>query len=169
MKKIISIILSIILIFSLTAAAFAVETTPSENIIIVDTSDPEIADFTVDDIQLAPFCADESTYGLYASRYFTFNDLSSNAIYSDFVEYEIQQGEGVSLTVTSSTWYPHTCDIEIGIYDLSRGVTYESIQSGGSFSGTLVFGDLDASNYMVYVRNLGVRTITSGAIRYTIS
>lgn len=133
MKKIISILLSIVFVLSMTASAFASEEISENNI------------------------------------YFTFDDTPYNSMTSDFIEYEVQQGEEVRVNVLSCTWYPHTCNIEIGILNLDNGMDYAGPESGGSCTDTLVFGDMDAGRYMVFVRNTSAATITDGSIRYSLT
>ena len=133
MKKIISILLSIVFVLSMTASAFASEEISENNI------------------------------------YFTFDDTPYNSMTSDFIEYEVQQGEEVRVNVLSCTWYPHTCNIEIGILNLDNGMDYAGPESGGSCTDTLVFGDMDAGRYMVFVRNTSAATVIEGSIRYSLT
>ena len=133
MKKIISILLSIVFVLSMTASAFASEEISENNI------------------------------------YFTFDDTPYNSMTSDFIEYEVQQGEEVRVNVLSCTWYPHICNIEIGILNLDNGMDYAGPESGGSCTDTLVFGDMDAGRYMVFVRNTSAATVIEGSIRYSLT
>ena len=125
--------------------------------------------FTIDDVQLAPIRSDAETFSLYATRYFGFGELLYNNIMSDWVEYEVQQGDDVSVNVTSCSWYPHTCNLEVGILNLTGSDTLCKNVTGGEYSGTMTFRNVNAGTYIVYVRNLSSRTITDGSIRYSIS
>ena len=169
MKKFIGIILSIIIVLSMSTTAYAAESSHSDDVIYVNTEKKQVGSFTIDEIKKSPLISDEATYSLYATRFFSFNNTPYNNIMSDFVEFEVQQGEEVRLTVTNSTWYPHTCDIEIGIYNVDDGLDYCETVSGGDYSGTMVFGDMDEATYIVYVRNVSRATISQGSIRYSIS
>lgn len=125
--------------------------------------------FSVDDVQLAPICSDAETYALYATRYFGFDDFLHNNIISDWVEYEVRQGDSVTVNVTSCSWYPHTCNIEVGILSLTGPESMCAKLTSGDYSGELVFDDVNAGTYIVYVRNLSSRTITDGSMRYSVS
>lgn len=125
--------------------------------------------FTIDDVQLAPIRSDAETFSLYATRYFGFGELLYNNIMSDWVEYEVQQGDDVSVNATSCSWYPHTCNLEVGILNLTGSDTLCKNVTGGEYSGTMTFRNVNAGTYIVYVRNLSSRTITDGSIRYSIS
>lgn len=170
MKKVISICLSVLLVFSVASSASAQET--SDIIVytpILTNGQPSPGgSFTIDDVQLAPIRSDIETYSLYATRYFSFDNLLANNIMSDWVEYEVQQGECVYVNVASCSWYPHTCNIEVGILNLTGPESMCAVLSSGDYSGELSFGDVNAGTYIVYVRNLSSRTITDGSIRYSI-
>lgn len=168
MKKGISIILSIVLVLSMSASAFASEAPLNDNTIYVDTITPREARFSIDDIQEAAFSGEEY-FSLYTSHYFPFDDTPYNSMTSDFIEYEVQQGEEVRIEVISCSWYPHTCNLEIGILNLDNGYDYSGSVGGGNYTGTLIFGDMDAARYMVFVRNTSAATITDGSIRYSIT
>lgn len=168
MKKIISILLSIVFVLSMTASAFASEEISESNIVIIDTKATRTPRFSIEDVQKSTFTAEED-FVLYASHYFTFDDTPYNSMTSDFIEYEVQQGEEVRVNVLSCTWYPHTCNIEIGILNLDNGMDYAGPESGGSCTDTLVFGDMDAGRYMVFVRNTSAATVIEGSIRYSLT
>lgn len=180
MKKFLSVLLALTMILSLAIPCSANTMTDQvstqetlESIIytpILINGEPSPGgSFTIEDVQLAPIRSDLETYSIYATRYFSFDDLLYNNIMSDWVEYEVQQGEGVYINVTSCSWYPHTCDIEVGILNLTGPESMSAVLSGGDYSDELVFGDVNAGTYIVYVRNLSSRTITDGSIRYSIS
>lgn len=171
MKKIVYIFLSLLLVFSMAVQVCAQET--SDSIIytpILTNGEPSPGgSFVISDVQLAPVRSDSETYALYATRFFSFDGLRHTDIMSDWVEYEVQQGDGVYVNITSCSWYPHTCNIEVGILNLTGPDTMCVTLSGGDYSDELVFGDVNAGTYIVYVRNLSSQTITDGSIRYSIS
>lgn len=127
------------------------------------------ASFSIDDVQLAPVRSDVDAQDLYATRYFSFDELQYNSIMSDWVEYEVQQEQDVCVKVTSCSWYPHTCNIEVGILNLSGSESVCSILTSGNYNDELTFEDINAGTYIIYIRNLSSRTITEGSIRYSIS
>ena len=171
MKKVFCILISILLVFSMSSHVSAQETSDSiiYTPILINGEPSPGGSFSIDDVQMAPIRSDLETYSLYSTRYFAFDDLLYNNIMSDWVEYEVQQGDGVYVNVTSCSWYPHTCNIEVGILNLTGPDSMCETLSGGNYSGELVFGDVNAGTYIVYVRNLSSRTITDGSIRYSIS
>ena len=175
MKKCICRILSVILVVCLmvipvNAASDAETTNGFTYTPILTNGEPSPGgSFTIDDVQLAPIRSDAETFSLYATRYFGFGELLYNNVMSDWVEYEVQQGDDVSVNVTSCSWYPHTCNLEVGILNLTGSDTLCKNVTGGEYSGTMTFRNVNAGTYIVYVRNLSSRTITDGSIRYSIS
>lgn len=171
MKRILCLCVSVLLVFSMAGQACAQEV--SDDIVytpILANGEPSPGgSFAKADVKLSPVCSDEDTYSIYATRYFSFDGLAYQNITSDWVEYEVQQGDSVYVDVTSCSWYPHTCNIEVGIFNVSDPDSMCEILSGGNYSDPLVFGDVDAGTYVVYVRNLSKSTITDGSIRYSIS
>lgn len=117
---------------------------------------------------MAPIRSDVESQDLYATRYFSFDDLQHNNIISDWVEYEVQQEEDVCVKFTSCSWYPHTCNIEVGILNLTGSESVCAILTSGNYSDELVFDDINAGTYIISVRNLSSRTITEGSLRYSI-
>ena len=125
--------------------------------------------FKLEDIQKSPLCIDETTYSLSVSRYFRLDDLGYWNINSEWVEYEVQQGADVTLEIVESMWSPHTCRLQIGILRVDGPDAHCVEVTGGGYCNTLLFSDLNAGNYIVYVRNITSQTVTDGAIRYSIS
>lgn len=175
MKKQICRILSVILVICLMVIPVnAASDTESANGFvytpILTNGEPSPGgSFTIDDVKLAPIRSDAETFAIYATRYFGFSDLLYNNIMSDWVEYEVQQGDSVTVKVTSCSWYPHTCKLEVGILNLTGSDSLCKNVTGGEYSGTLTFSNVNAGTYIVYVRNLSSRTVTDGSIRYSIS
>lgn len=126
------------------------------------------ASFSIDDVQLAPIRSDVEAQDLYATRYFSFDDLQHNNIMSDWVEYEVQHEEDVCVKVTSCSWYPHTSNIEVGIVNLRGSESVCSILTSGNYCDELIFENINAGTYIIYVRNLSSRTITEGSLRYSL-
>lgn len=126
------------------------------------------ASFSIDDVRLAPIRSDVEAQDLYAKRYFSFDDLQHNNIMSDWVEYEVQHEEDVCVQVTSCSWYPHTSNIEVGILNLRGSESVCSILTSGNYGDELIFENINAGTYIIYVRNLSSRTITEGSLRYSI-
>ena len=166
MKKCICRILSVILVVCLmvipvNATSDAETTNGFTYTPILTNGEPSPGgSFTIDDVQLAPIRSDAD---------FGFGELLYNNIMSDWVEYEVQQGDDVSVNVTSCSWYPHTCKLEVGILNLTGSDTLCKNVTGGEYSGTMTFRNVNAGTYIVYVRNRSSRTITDGSIRYSIS
>ena len=99
MKKCICRILSVILVVCLmvipvNATSDAETTNGFTYTPILTNGEPSPGgSFTIDDVQLAPIRSDAETFSLYATRYFGFGELLYNNIMSDWVEYEVQQGD----------------------------------------------------------------------------
>lgn len=168
MKKVLIVLLAALLILASTIPVFAYENAgvseEAENTLF-----PQVEHFSIEEVKQAEYSAIERSMTPYATRYFSFGTMGPNDIISDFAEYEIQDGETVYLSISSCMWSPHTCDIYIGLYDLDTGdASYYSF-SGGSCSGTYTFPNMNEGRYMVYVRNVGSRNITSGSLRYSLS
>lgn len=171
MKRYISFLLAFLFFIGGTVQVNALEVvddTVYSPILVTGEASPG-GSFSLSDVQVSPVRSDEETYALYATRFFAFNDLNADNTMSDWVQYEVQQGDGVYVDITSCSWYPHTCELEVGILNMSGPDCMCTTLSGGDYRGQLVFGDVNAGNYIVYVRNLSAYTISYGSIRYSIS
>lgn len=161
MKKVLSLILALIMIISMSTPSYASENNSGER--------PCVEYISPTDISTASFSAYENGVVPFTTHYFSLDNTPYNNIISDFVEYEIQEGEDVTLTIVSCSWYPHTCDIRVGLFNLDTSYAWYYTFSGGEASGSYNFPDMPEGTYMVYVRNVSSETITDGSVRYSIT
>lgn len=158
MRKLLCILLAVVMVISFSAVVFAEE-----------VNEPGLDYFTLDEVTVAPYSVAEASMTPYATHYFSFQNLNYWGITSDVIEYEVQEGETLTLNIVSCTWVPHTCDLWIGIYDLDTGWGQYYPFSGGNCSGYYEFPDLSEGRYMIYIRNISSKTVSEGSIRYSLT
>lgn len=146
MRKFVSLLLALMIVFSMAGVAFATEIpaeqmSPEEEVPIID--------------QIVPFDVTQ--------------DFSSLAKQNYVHCGECQVTQGVTkLKITSCTWLP-TYDIEIGFYSNSTLNRYGVVYSGGKINNsTITTKNVPSGSYWIYIRNNGNGTISSGSLFYNV-
>lgn len=149
-------------------APTAIEYTDSPEISNPEPGEIITESFSASDIVLIPDTDD--------AAYETLNFTGCGYLepYSTGTEYALSEGT-YSINVQVCAWSTSTDPICIGFYDLDTGVGTAQVFTGGLIqsedgSGSVSISfDLDTGRYLVYVRNMADRNITSGLMRYTVS
>ncbi len=143
MKKLMSAILALAMVFSLSCTALAVEEIEYE----------------------AP--AGESIIVPQSSLSLSFTALRANAKKLSSETYYIS-GEDAVLTIKSCTWSPSSQNVKIGWYNVDTKVTYTVTFSEGEISDHKINSKgVPDGDYKVCVMNVGSKSI-SGALKYEV-
>lgn len=88
---------------------------------------------------------------------------------SDGISYDVSEGESINLEIVRCIWTPEDNVVYIGLYDPETETGYAYAYIGGNTQVAVPFNDLPAGEYVVYIKNMGDRTITDGTLRYRIT
>ena len=145
MKKLISVVLVLVLMFSLSCSAFATSNTESLPVSVEQHG------------EIVPF----------STLSFSFSYLrAGNMILSDETYYI--KDENGTLTIESCTWDPSSQDVYIGWYNAETGKLYSVTYSDGEIANKKINSSgIPDGDYNVCVMNAGTKSI-SGAIKYKV-
>lgn len=144
MKKVLSAVLALAMVFSLSCTAFAVEEVPYE-----------------------PVATEETNIVPKSSLSLSFTSLGSGSRKTSSETYYIS-GEDAVLTINSCTWSPSSQDVKIGWYNVDTRVTYTVTYEGGDINSKRVnFSGVPDGDYKVCIVNGGSKSIT-GAMQYEV-
>lgn len=143
MKKMLSALLTLVMVLSLSCTAFAVE-----------------------EVEYEP-STEETVITPRSSLSISFTSLREDAKRTSSETYYISDEDAV-LTITSCSWSPSSQDVKIGWYNVDTGITYTVTYEGGAISGKKInCSGVPDGDYKVCIINAGNKSIT-GAIKYEV-
>lgn len=143
MKKMLSSLLALAMVFALSCTAFAVEEVPYEP------------------------SGEETVVTPRSSLSISFTSLRADAKRTSSETYYISN-EDAMLTIKSCTWDPSSQEVKIGWYNVDTGVTYTVNYEGGSISNKKINSSgVPDGDYKVCIINDGSKSIT-GALKYEV-
>ena len=143
MKKVLSAVLALAMVFSLSCTAFAVE------------------------VPYEPVATEETNIVPKSSLSLSFTSLGSGSRKTSSETYYIS-GEDAVLTINSCTWSPSSQDVKIGLYNVDTRVTYTVTYEGGDINSKRVNSSgVPDGDYKVCIVNGGSKSIT-GAMQYEV-
>ncbi len=194
MKKLHSLTLSFILIFSMCIPAFAEDAVyhesprategwpifdsyvdvPAVQSDAAEESSEDVVYYGINQInpedilRLTPTTV-RSAEGTRASYVrLEFPGALAGSVYSDFIEHVITAGSSANLSISVCVWSPEYYDLEIGIYNWTTAQNWYVVRSGGSvYNYSHLFTNLPAGEYSVYIRNRGMSSLTTGYLLYS--
>lgn len=147
MKKLLGLLLSLVMVFTLSSTAFAAGSVPLAPDPVGTTSDSEISP--------------------YAVLTLSFSNLSAG-IRKTSSETHYIEDEDALLTINSATWSLASQKVWIGWYNVDTGVEYYVEYSGGDISNSRINSkDVPDGDYRIFVKNVGTSSIT-GALQYEV-
>ena len=143
MKKMLSVLLALAMVFSLSCTAFAVE-----------------------EVEYEP-STEEAIITPRSSLSLSFVALQTNSKELSSETYYISN-EDAMLTINSCTWNPSSQDVKIGWYNVDNKITYTVTYGGGDISSKKINSSgVPDGDYKVCIINAGSKSIT-GALQYEV-
>lgn len=140
MKKMLSVLLALVMVFSLSCTAFA-----------------------ADEVEYEP-SAEETVITPRSSLSLSFTSLRPGARKTSSETYYISD-ENATLIINSCTWSPSSQDVKIGWYNVDTGKVHYVLYEGGEISDERINSkDIPDGDYKVCVVNAGSKSIT-GALK----
>lgn len=165
MKKVICLLLTLVIVFSLPLTAFAATNQASQDDdIVIYNVNPENVVFSSS--QREPINLDTAVRprGIYYPLEFSGYNAEV-VVLADQPLTHTSSGT-IYLEINTCTWAPSTNKIQVGFYLVESGTCYGRTLSGGTCSGTYSYANLPAGTYYVYATNLGPGRLTTGAMYY---
>ena len=196
MKKLFALALAIVLTLSMGIFAFAAEVPTNESAVhyakseissisrvpsaVVDIPEDKVAItgeedtvyYGINELNPEDFIRVESTpvpQALTSYNRFEFPGAVSGSVYSDFVEHNVEAGDFLPLHIDTCVWAPESNNLEIGIYNWTTAENRYVLRAGGKvLNYSIVFPNLSAGIYSLYIRNRGTNALTTGYILYNL-
>lgn len=128
-----------------------------------------VEQFSKDELVTVSFYEEPATEIAEAFTQIQFEGYEDCVPLSDGISYDVSEGESINLEIVRCIWTPENNLMYIGVYNLETETGYAYAHVGGNTQVAVPFTDLPAGSYVVYVKNMGERTITDGTLRYRIS
>lgn len=165
MKKVICLLLTLVIVFSLplTASATTNQLLQDDNMVI-HSVDPENVVFS--STQREPINLDTSIHPRGNYSPLEFAGYNAEVVVLADQPFTHTSSGTIYLEINTCTWVPSTNKIQVGFYRVESGTCYGRTLSGGTCSGTYSYSNLPAGTYYVYATNLGPGRLTTGAMYY---
>lgn len=125
--------------------------------------------FSKDELVAVSYIEEPATETAEAFIQIQFEEYDTCLPLSDGISYDVSEGESINLEIVRCIWTPVDNVVYIGLYDPETETGYAYAYVGGNTQVAVPFNDLPAGSYIVYVKNMGERTITDGTLRYRIT
>lgn len=133
------------------------------------TEDRIVEYFSKDELVMIPCIEEPASDFAEAFTQIQFEGYDTCLPLSDGISYDITEGESINLEIVRCLWTPEDNVVYIGLYDPETETGYAYAFVGGNTQVSVPFQDLPVGEYVVYIKNMGDRTITDGTLRYRIT
>lgn len=166
MKKVICLLLTLVIVFSLPLTAFATtnQLLQDDNMVI-HSVDPENVVFS--STQREPINLDTSIRPRGNYQDLNFAGFDPEVVILADQSFTRTSSGLIRLEINTCTWSPSTNNIEVGFYNIATAICYGKTLSGGTETGSYYYS-IPTGTYAVYAMNKGPGRLTSGLMYYDV-
>lgn len=166
MKKVICLLLTLVIVFTLPLTAFATTNQLVEDgNMVIHSVDPENVVFS--STQREPINLDSSVHPRGNYSPLEFAGFNADVVILADQPFTRTSSGLICLEINTCSWAPSTNDVEIGFYRVEDGTCYGKTFSGGTKTGPY-YRSLPTGTYYVYAMNMGPGRLTSGIMYYDV-